>query len=372
MISPFFDIQKEFQHSGMIDWLTLRIDLCHLPDAFVRHLQSMCSKLFKVNPHTGDIDWETYSWESVRSDTHQVCIRVGSDFWIQGSPARLGLPNNVFGSLDIKYCARKMISFAERYFNFSSIVGDHPDHTLTRSGEVCSGGLPPLERWTCSRIDVTRNYLMQSESEARQALAYLKQSPESKQKHSFEPNGFYIGKGSSLQSGKIYLKGQDAKRCKRSGRAEYTQVQIQKATKLLRAEQSLRRHFIRRLKEHRKINWYDLSPDMLLEFHDTYFKEYFSDIEVTDMSTHLENLIKVAPTEGQARAAYDCYTRIRMTGYEQAKETYTKRSWYRHIGNLKAAGFKRADLQMINVIPLKKRAIQLSEPVKHWDDIRIA
>jgi hypothetical protein len=61
-----------------------------------------------------------------------------------------------------------------------------------------------------------------------------------------------------------------------------------------------------------------------------------------------------------------------MTGFEQAKETYTKTSWYRHIANLKAANFKRADLQMINVIPLHKRAINVSQPIRHWDEINVA
>lgn len=213
---------------------------------------------------------------------------------------------------------------------------------------------------------------MQSEAEARQALAYLKQSPECRQKHSFESAGFYIGKGSTLQRGKIYLKGQDAKRCKRAGRAEYTEEQLVKSQRLLRAEHTLARHFIRRLRERHNIHWYQLTPDYLLQLHDAYSSDYFSDIEVTDMSTVLEKLLQVAPTEGQARAAYDCYVRIRMTGYEQAKTTFTKPSWYRHLSHLNSAGFKRADLQMINVIPLQKRAIQVSEPVRHWDEIKVA
>ena len=90
------------------------------------------------------------------------------------------------------------------------------------------------------------------------------------------------------------------------------------------------------------------------------------------MSTILEKLTTVSPTEGQARAAYDCYVRIRMVGYEQARVTFTKPSWYRHIKHLKAIGLTRADLQPINVIPLRKRAIELSQPIRHWDDIRAA
>jgi II/X family phage/plasmid replication protein len=355
VVFPFFDPFKEYQHAGMIDWLTLRICLTRLPSAVIDRLRAMNSMIFKVNALTGDVDWQTYAWESVRSDTHQVCFRVGADFHIQGSPARIGLPNNAFGSLDIRYCADKMIAFAADYLGVNEF-----------------GVLPPLEQWSCSRIDVTRNYLMQSDSEARQALAYLKQSPESRQKHSYESNGFYIGKGSTLHRGKIYLKGQDAKRNQQAGRAHYTEDQLHKSQRLLRAELTLARHSIRRLFENSGIHWYDLNPEKLLTIHDDYFSPYFSEIEVTDMSNVLEKLISVCPTEGQARAAYDCYVRIRMTGYEQAKTTFTKPSWHRHISHLKAAGFKRADLQMINIIPLQKRAIHVSQPVRHWDDIQVA
>ncbi len=108
----------------------------------------------------------THGWESVKSDTHQVCFRVGSCFHIQGSPARIGLPNNAFGSLDIRYCTSKMIAFA------ASLLG------------VPVSDFPPLEHWTCSRIDVARNFLAQSEHEARQALSYLMQSVSGRQHHS--------------------------------------------------------------------------------------------------------------------------------------------------------------------------------------------
>ncbi|MDO3385649.1 phage/plasmid replication protein, II/X family [Gilvimarinus sp. SDUM040013] len=346
-----FDIKKEYLHAGMIDWLTLRLDLSHLPEPIARKLQAANSKIFKVNAVTGDIDWETYAWESVKSDTHQICFRVGGGLQIQGSPARLGLPNNAFGSLDIQYCATKMIDFAKLHFDLES--------------------LPPLKLWTCSRIDVTRNYLMQSGSEAKQALAYLKQAPEGRQKHSFESQGLYIGKGSSLHKGKIYLKGQDAKRCKKSGRAEYTEDQIKKSERLLRAEYTLNRHILNRFKKS-GILWHQLNPQILLEMHENYFKEYFSVIEVTDMGDILEKLLKTAPTEGRAKSAYDCYVRIRMIGYEQAKESYSKTCWYRHLSFLKNAGLTRSDLQAINVIPLRKRSIEVSYPVRYWDDISAA
>tara|TARA_Y100001951_G_C11292957_1_gene273498 strand:- start:822 stop:1883 length:1062 start_codon:yes stop_codon:yes gene_type:complete len=352
IFEPHFDIEKEHEHSGMLDWLSLKINLMHLSEPVVRHLQSLSGMVFKINALTGEEDWRTYCWTKIPSDSTDIHFRVTDSLHIQGSPARIGMPNNVFGAIDIRYCAQKMIGFAAQQLGYP---------------------LPVIESWGCTRIDVTRNYLMQSESEARQALAYLKQAPESRQAHSYEQNGFYIGKGSSLQKGKIYLKGREAVANQRKKRrAHYTEEQLSKCQRLLRAEHTIGRHLLRRLREQQAIEWYQLSPNYLIQMHNLYFKEYFSDMELTDMSTILEKLTTVSPTEGQARAAYDCYVRIRMVGYEQARVTFTKPSWYRHIKHLKAIGLTRADLQPINVIPLRKRAIELSQPIRHWDDIRAA
>ena len=350
MDSYGFDIEKEYMDAGMIDWLTLKLDLKYLPRDVIERLRSQTSTLYKISSD-GEIDWQTYCWESIKSDTHQVCVRIGGDLHIQGSPARIGLPNNVFGSLDIRYCAEKMISFAADHMNVAS--------------------MPSADAWTCSRIDVTRNYQMASGAEARQALEYIKQTPESRQKHSYESNGFYIGKGSSLHRGKVYLKGQDAKRTNKSGRAKYTENELLKAEKLLRSEYTIARHRLNRLLIEKECNWLDLNKKILLEEHTNYFNEYLSEIEVTDMSNILEKLIEVAPTEGRARSAYDCYFRIKQLGYEQAKLSYADSTWRKHTGFLKKAGFKRADLQMINVIPLRKRQIVLDEAVRSWDDIQL-
>lgn len=343
-----FNEDLEYQHAGMIDWLTLKIDLTCLSPEVISKLRKQSARLFRVKAD-GELDWESFAWDSVRSDTHQVAVRVGGQLHIQGSPARVGLLNNAFGSLDIQYCARKMIH-----------------HVAIHMG---LGTLPGVELWTCSRIDVTRNYLMQSDAEARQAMEYLKQSSESKQKHSYESNGLYIGKGSALHKGKIYLKGQDARRNQRYKKAVYTEEQLDIADRLLRSEYTLARHKIRRLLADKGISWHQLTPQKLLALHDDYFKDYMSQIEVTDMGNILARLRCVTPTEGQADSAYDCYTRIRMIGFSQAKASFTKTTWHRHIKNLKLAGLSRADLQPINIIPLRKRAIEVSQPLRHWDDV---
>lgn len=90
------------------------------------------------------------------------------------------------------------------------------------------------------------------------------------------------------------------------------------------------------------------------------------------MGDILERLIEVARTEGRARSAYDCYTRIRMMGPKQARVTYNENTWYTHLSLLKKAGLSKADLQPVNIIPLKKRQIVLSEAIGSWGDIQLA
>lgn len=347
----YFDESKEYLHHGMIDWLSLRINLADLPEHTVRELKKDNLVLQCLNPVTGEIEWTGPCWEMAKSDEHRIRVRVGGYLEIQGSPARIGLLNNAFGSLDIQYCAQKMISFVSE---FKGVV------------------LPSFEYWRCTKIDVTRNYFLQSESEASQALNYLKQSTEGKQRHSTESNGFYIGKGSALHKGKVYLKGQDARRNLKLRKAAYTDEQLLKLDRVLRFEYTLGRLLIDRYFNQLNINWYQFTPEFLLSLHECYFKPYLSELEVTDMNNLLELLEGVAPTKGQAAAAaYDCYYRIRGKGFDQACATYPKSSWYRNLALLKKVGFSRADLNATNVIPIRKRAIELSISVRHWNEIEL-
>jgi II/X family phage/plasmid replication protein len=345
-----FDESREYLDSGMCDWLTLSICLTFLPPEDIFKIRSLSHRLFKISPD-GEVIWETYPWEQVSSDSHQLSIRITNKLSIQGSPARLGLANNVFGSSDVRYCARKMLAFVQQSLGLQS--------------------LPPLECWSCTRIDYTRNFLMQSAAEARQALAYLKLAPERRQKHSSESNGFYIGKGSALHKGKIYLKGVDAHRNHSAGKACYTAEQLLKSEKLLRAEYTLGRLGILRLKEREATSWFDLTGDDLKRMHTEFFHEYFSEVEVIDMGNLLEKLMAVAPTEGRARAAYDCYNRIRQVGFHQAKQTYPLRTWSRHVRYLKESGLSLSDLESghAHVVPIRRRPIYFQDAVRHWDDI---
>ncbi|HVC29069.1 MAG TPA: phage/plasmid replication protein, partial [Gammaproteobacteria bacterium] len=94
----------------MIDWLTLWTDATNLPAESLIALRAAQDRITRVSPD-GEIKWETTAYDSVRSDSHQITIRLGSRFCIQGSPARVMNKNNVFGSGDIRECAWDMIYF---------------------------------------------------------------------------------------------------------------------------------------------------------------------------------------------------------------------------------------------------------------------
>lgn len=298
---PSFDEAKEYQYSGMIDWLTLKIDLSYLTDSDIKKVRAISGHLVKFSPY-GEPEWEVFTRQSIKSDSHQVTVHAGADLTICGSPARLGLRNNVFGSLDIQYCATKMIEYIALELDLKH--------------------LPELAKWRCTRVDITRNYLMQSGAEARQALDHLKQSPERRQEHSFRKNTLKIGEGSSLHQGKAYLKGQDARRNQRSGKAVYTDKQLLQADRLLRFEYQLCRLKIYELRDEKGVQWHQLTPELLLEMHQEYFKEYLSTVEVADMGNLMEKLLDVAPSEGRAKSAYNCYRTIRLEGFSQAKASY--------------------------------------------------
>ena len=90
---------------------------------------------------TGELRYESACWDSIRSDTHQISVRVGSDaLWMRGSPARvIGRGDAAFGAgasraLDPVGCLERMrASVSERL----------------------GVGLPVARHWTVSRVDVT-------------------------------------------------------------------------------------------------------------------------------------------------------------------------------------------------------------------------
>ena len=343
------------QLPGMIDWLTLRLDGSHLNVDDREKVKSMSSVIMKINS-SGEKEWESISRESIRSDSHQVTVKFGSFLEIHGSPARVLSGNNVFGCLDIRKCFFDMVTFVATYYGIF----------IPRNYRL----------WSCSKIDITRNYDMGSLDQVMQAIDCLRHVKVGRQKLRSDDNGCGWGYGSSLHMGKAYAKGPHSRKLSAQKKAFFTDIELNKADRLLRLEYGLRRHMIARIKKDTGLEWFDFSQEFLIDLHDKYFSQFISGIEVADMDTILDKLLASVgdsiPTEGQARSSYDCYTRIRMMGFKIARGTFTKTTWYRHLENLRAIGLTDVDLQPINVVPLRRRQIVLDQPVSSWDDIKIA
>lgn len=347
------------QEVGMIDWLTLWLDASLLDRESMQRVLKNADRVQRINGLTGEVRWETAVREHIASDDHNVTVNFGSRLQIQGSPARVISAHNVFGSLDIQECAKNMIDF----------VAKHHSIFIPKN----------LKLWTCSRIDITQNFDMGSLAQGQQAIDYLKPLKCGRQKTSTYDTSVIWGKGSSLHKGKAYLKGPQLRELVAKNNARVSDIELQKADRLLRLEYSMCRGLIHRIREGCGLNWYDFTPEFLLAHHADYFSKFISTIEVVDMCNVLDKLLANVGkgegqilTEGQARAAYSCYTQIRMNGYHVAKESFTKTSWHRHVSNLRTVGLVAADLQPINVVPLRRRQIVLDQPVSSWDQINLA
>jgi len=330
----------------LIDWLTLFIDASLLPEATRARCNENVDKILRISP-TGELRWGVNVREQVRSDSHEVTIEFGSRLCIKGSPARIKNKNNVFGSLDIQQCAKDMIRFvAVNYQVFIPL---------------------DLKLWSCSKIDVTRNYDMGSLDQVLASIDAMKPIKVGRQKQVCYDSSVTWGHGSTLHMGKVYAKGPQIKKLIKKQTAILTDSELQKADRLLRLEYSIRRVMISRLKDCGR-HWYQLEPEHLLSMHNDYFSKFISSVEVTDMENILDKILAHVgeggiPTHGRAVAAYGCYLRCREVGVKQAKSSYLKSAWYTHLKNLRIAGIGEVDMQPMNVVPLRKRQVFLDKPV---------
>lgn len=343
--------------AGMIDWLSLSIDVSFL-SADVRQIcYTNADKIMKIN-RNGEVVYEKVSAEWLRSDSNYLEVSFGSSLHLRGSPARVVNCNNVFGSLDIKECALTMIRF---FCKMNKVI------------------IPQnLDLWNCTRIDITRNYDMGSLQGVLDAIDAFKLVKVGRQKCSTEDTTVSWGRGSDLHCGTIYAKGPQSRKLFARSKANFTPEQLRITDRLLRAEYSLRSQQLRRLKSDFGLLWHMFTPSMLIQYHADYFGKFISNVEVVDMGNILDLLInKVGqgkgfiPTVGQAESAYDCYLRCREKGYQQAKSSYPKGTFSRHLKNLSTIGVGPADLQPSNVVPLRRRQVVLDQPVSCWDDIKL-
>ncbi|MGH7249879.1 MAG: phage/plasmid replication protein, II/X family, partial [Minisyncoccia bacterium] len=153
----------------------------------MRDYQNGRPQIMKITPSTGEVHYAAPCHENIRSDSHQVVIKVGGCITVQGSPARsIGLVNNVFGPDEINTCRKAHLRVAQAALPFH---------------------MPAVEQWHITRVDVTRNYDLGGLTEVKQALAYLRQTEAGRYKIRTAAESVYWSPGSAMRSGKAYAKG---------------------------------------------------------------------------------------------------------------------------------------------------------------------
>lgn len=342
-------ITRTFSHGwefpAVIDWLTLAIGGEHLSAKDRAKVLGTADRILRIDPQ-GEVVWETSARKSIRSDSHSLTIKMGSDFVLQGSPARLQAPNNVFGSGDPSFCGALMIAWAAEKLGID----------LPRN----------LERWRCRRLDITNNFALGRASEVRQALSYLRQSEGGRYQVRAESESVYWSPRSSLRSAKAYHKGPHLEYQIRKNQATATDDQVKAAHRILRLELSLRGQFWR---ERITVPWYKLSQNDLNKYFREYFGPIIGSIEVTETDNLLARLEEVAPSSGQALAAYKTWGLIKGVGVREAQASMPASTWYRHRKILFDAGLSHADLHAGNIVPFRRRHLVLEEPVESWEKL---
>ncbi len=352
----------------LLDWITARISLDHLTDEGRAEARLLSDRIARYCPRTGEVRFESSAWDSIRSDSHQITLRVtGSEFWIQGSPARVtGDGCAVFGSgasarLSIAGCLDAMRLFVQQQ----------------------TGILLPADvaLWTVSRVDVTGNLLLGSQAEVLEGLRVLRNCEGGRYRVSQQAGDtVYWSHKSKLRSGKAYAKGAHIEYMQKqkiySGRV-YTIEEMIAAQSLLRLELKLGREFFQRQ------NWRTLTAEMLTEEWRSYFERMVGACEMTNDNDLKEKIISAAcavqigtdregnaiyGTDTRGKAAYGCWLLIQSEGWERARESFTKTTWYRHLQILRKAGLGDADISAGVVVPLRRKILEARE-VSSWSQI---
>lgn len=335
----------------LIDWVTARVPLQHLTDSAREAVLAMGDRICCYCPKTGAVRYETFKWSSIRSDSHQLTAKASTDFWLQGSPARvIGEGDAVFGAgesaaLDLYGCVSRMIEF------FSRVSGIELPHPST---------------WIVSRVDVTLNLQLDSEAEVRTALAILRNCEGGRYRVSQQAGDtVYWSHTSKLRSAKAYAKGAHLvhlMKQKTYDGMRYTPEMIEAANRLLRLELKLGREWFARHP------WQGVTAEQLLAEWQGYFGRMIGEADMCNDNDLLEKVIAVAKTEGRGRAAYGCWMMIQTQGWERAREFYPRSTWYDHLKVLKDAGMGDVDIAHGRVMPLRRRIID-AQVVTSWSQI---
>ena len=330
----------------LIDWMTLSTDASLLDPRTVEKITGEQDKIMRISPE-GEVKWVMPCRANIRSDSHQITVRIGSYLDIQGSPARTkGTQDNVFGEATPVNAFLDMVQF------------------LSNTLEVSLPCDPTC--WRLTRMDVTGNFDLGSLPNVRQALNYLRHVEGGRYQVKTEAETVYWAKSSRLRGGKAYAKGPHMRYLVEKGQVDLTPDQLFLVDRLLRLEMRLGNQFWR---ERAAQRWYQWSSGQLYEQFTAYFGQFIGKVEVVEMDKLLDELVKIAPTEGLAKAAYRTWLLIQSHGMERARELMTKRTWYRHKRLLQDCGVSWADFHHRALVPFRRKTIVLSDPVRSWEDL---
>ena len=352
----------------MIDWITVYVSLDHFSKWDQANLRQSSDRLVRFCPRTGDVRYETSAWDSVRSDSHQIVVRVtGSELWVQGSPARvIGDGDTIFSSgpskaEDVSGCIERMIAFA-----YSML-------------EIRGKKRPRLHDWKLTRVDVTRHLLLDSLAEVRQYLTILRNAEGGRLKvNNVAGDTVYWNSTSRYRKAKAYAKGpqlrNQMKKATYTG-CRYTEGALYVADRLARLELTIfKREWERNLKLQ---HWSELTPDVIdhewhKQFDQMIGQTIMNDEELRNRIANVELMKKGKPeriSEGQAKAAYMTWWAIQSMGYEMTRSNLTDRTWYRHLKILKLAGLTVTDLGNRKIIPFRVKTVASGHMVNSWSDV---
>ena len=330
----------------LIDWMTLSTDASLLDPRTVKKITGKQDKIMRISPE-GEIKWEVPCRRNVRSDSHQITVRIDSELDIQGSPARTkGTRDNIFGEFNPVNAFLDMVRFLSNTLEVP--IPDDPT------------------RWKIRRMDITGNFDLGSLANVRQALNYLRHVEGGRYQVRTDAETVYWSKSSRLRSGKAYAKGPHMRHLVKKGHADLDPDQLSLVDRLLRLEMILRGQFWR---ERAAWRWYEWSGEQLYEQFAGYFGQFIGKVEIVEVHKLLDELIKVAPTEGLAKAAYRTWLLIQSHGMEEARDLMTKRTWHRHKRLLQQCGVSWADFHHRALVPFRRKTIVLSDPVRSWEDL---
>ncbi|MDT4328323.1 phage/plasmid replication protein, II/X family [Methylomonas sp. MS20] len=341
----------------LIDWITAYLPLDKIPVEHWQDLRQLTDRVLRYCPKTGEARWESSAWDSIRSDSHQIAFRVGSDaVWLQGSPARVcGSGDAVFGegpaaALDLVGCLHRMRSFVSAQIGIE--LSTDADH------------------WTVTRIDVTGNLLLDDLAAVRVALRTLRECEGGRYRVSQQAGDtVYWSHKSRLRAGKAYAKGPhidyQTKKLDYSGR-HYSPTEKELTNRLLRLELRLGAQWLR---ERTGQPWTALKPQDLTKEWREYFNRMIGAADMINDDDLKTRIISSADSEGKGKAAYMCFLFIKQNGWQSAKENYPRTTFYRHMEVLRKAGLGDADISTGNVVPLRRKVIEC-QMISSWTELR--